>query len=173
MLPLPSIIHSLWFLSNLSLIVLVQLKRQSEFLLHHQYNLQLISICVHYLAPFGFSSVSINNKGWFLCVCVCLCVGIRKRVTAALFHFSQLVLATLDPAFCRLSWLLPRLISWCLMLKSWKKLKRMNPYTSSCSNWTFLLIAHTFSWHYRQHAGASGVWGSHRIPLYWHLASKF
>lgn len=127
MLPLPSIIHSLWFLSNLSLIILVQLKRQSEFLLHHQYNLQLISICVHYLAPFGFSSVSINNKSRVLCVCVCLCVGIRKRVTAALFHFSQLVLATLDPAFCRLSWLLPRLISWCLMLKSWKKIKVDEP----------------------------------------------
>lgn len=140
-------------LSNLSLIVLVQLKRQSEFLLHHQDNLQLISICVHYLAPFGFFYVSINNKnkGRFLHVCVWFCVGIRKRVTAALFHFSQLVLATLDPVFCRLSWLLPRLISWCLMLKSWKKLKWMNPYTSSCSSWTLLLIVHTFPWHYRQH----------------------
>lgn len=146
MLCLPSIIHSLWFLSNLSLIVLVQLKRQSEFLLHHQYNLQLISICVHYHAPFGFSSVSINNtnknRGHF-CVhaCVCVCVLVSGRVTAALFHFSQLVLATLDPALCRLSWLLPRLISWCLTLKSWKQLKWTNPYASSRREWTLLLTS--------------------------------
>lgn len=144
MLPRPSIIHSPWFLSNLSLIVLVQLKRQSEFLLHHQYNLQLISICVHYRAPFGFLSVSINNKnnnrGCFcVCVCVYVCVGIRQRVAAVLLHFSQIVLATLDPALCRLSWLLPRLICWCLTLKSWKQLKWMSSYTSSCSNQTLLL----------------------------------
>lgn len=74
MLCLLSIIHSLWFLSNLSLIILVQLKRQSEFLLHHQYHFQLISICVHYHVPFGFSSVSIKIRIIIWTTFVHLCV---------------------------------------------------------------------------------------------------
>lgn len=171
MLPLPSIIHSLWFLSNLPLIVLVQLKRQSEFLLHHQYNLQLISICVHYHAPFGFSSVSINNKNnnrarFCVRVFMCVCVGIRRRVTAALFHFSQLVLATLDPALCRLSWLLPRLISWCPTLKSWKQLKPMNPYTSSRSDWTLLLTCTHISMALQATCPVPAECGAVNIPPY-------
>lgn len=106
MLRLPSIIHSLWFLSNLSLIVLVQLKRQSEFLLHHQYNLQLISICVHYHAPFGFSSVSINNtnknRGRFcVCACLCVCVGIRQSHSCT-FSFQPACFSNTGPSFVQI-----------------------------------------------------------------------
>lgn len=107
MLPLPSIIHSLWFLSNLSLIVLVQLKRQSEFLLHHQYNLQLISIWVHYHAPFGFSSTFINNKnnnwGLFVHACVFACVcWYQAGSHSCTFSFQPACFSNIGPSFVQI-----------------------------------------------------------------------
>lgn len=57
-----SVIHFLWFLSNLSLIVLVKLNRQSEFLLHHQYNRQLINRHRAHRKPYSSSSGFINRR---------------------------------------------------------------------------------------------------------------
>lgn len=90
----------LWFLSNLSLIVLVLLNRQSEFLLHHQYNLQLISICERCSVPFGFLSVFINNKKKnlsLLWVLGCLFfLDIRLRLADERFHSSLFVLENVN-----------------------------------------------------------------------------